>query len=427
MDVRRGIPRTLRTLRSPGRTRRSSRASRTAQRAVFATSSGGMAVSQSRTESAPCCHSSCRGRPGRRAGGSLRESPSDRARRGAWVGHRRRRGRTTGFRNVEDLADHLRDPRDRVSLAVDATFPAREPARQQAGPRRRRRGLCSRRCGSTVVAGFVDRGCADQIPLGAIARHAADAIVTNEYTEKSRSKLDSAPARRLLGDTGCQPRREQPEIPLLSKLRHRGKPGHRAGPRPVGVHGLVAEFDADGRAAASASMAAPVPSIRRRTLADVSPGTRPERLNDAANQGPERREVQDLVAGSVAGLGDSNGRTPLHMVRAPRPDVFAAAAPRVRALSKIAATRDRPGCRPSPNIQAGASPTWHHPWVLEGLHPRVPVDARDKDGATPLMAAADYGKPDAVTRLPPSARAVSVIQNVHRRGAQSRRPSKPRP
>jgi len=29
---------------------------------------------------------------------------------------------------------------------------------------------------------------------------------------------------------------------------------------------------------------------------------------------------KDRTGGSVAGLGDSNGRTPLHMVRAPRPD-----------------------------------------------------------------------------------------------------------
>ena len=49
----------------------------------------------------------------------------------------------------------------------------------------------------------------------------------------------------------------------------------------------------------------------------------------------------------------------------------------------------------------------------------VPVDAKDKDGATPLMAAADYGKPDAVKSLlglgaDPNAKSNNGTRAVHR-------------
>ena len=69
--------------------------------------------------------------------------------------------------------------------------------------------------------------------------------------------------------------------------------------------------------------------------------------------------------------------------------------------------------RPHPTLFANPSrlsppPTQHHqaaqrgdPSIIRVLvkDAYVPVDAKDKDGATPLMAAADYGKPEAVKSL----------------------------
>ena len=85
------------------------------------------------------------------------------------------------------------------------------------------------------------------------------------------------------------------------------------------------------------------------------------------------------------------------MVRAPRPDD----------------RRRRPARQSSPEKPARLtaptpSPLTEHqaaqrgdPSIIRVLvkDAGVPVDARDKDGATPLMAAADYGKPDAVKCL----------------------------
>ena len=73
-------------------------------------------------------------------------------------------------------------------------------------------------------------------------------------------------------------------------------------------------------------------------------------------------------------------------------------------------------------------PTQHHqaaqrgdPSIIRVLvkDANVPVDAKDKDGATPLMAAADYGKPDAVKSLltlgaDPNAKSNNGTRAVHR-------------
>ena len=73
-------------------------------------------------------------------------------------------------------------------------------------------------------------------------------------------------------------------------------------------------------------------------------------------------------------------------------------------------------------------PTQHHqaaqrgdPSIIRVLvkDAGVPVDAKDKDGATPLMAAADYGKPEAVKSLltlgaDPNAKSNNGTRAVHR-------------
>lgn len=87
----------------------------------------------------------------------------------------------------------------------------------------------------------------------------------------------------------------------------------------------VAEFDADQVRAAAEVRARPRPIVPdasnpRRRFPPRRRAPSRERLDSTADPAPPAQLFKERTGGSVAGLGDSNGRTPLHMVRAPRPD-----------------------------------------------------------------------------------------------------------
>ena len=110
------------------------------------------------------------------------------------------------------------------------------------------------------------------------------------------------------------------------------------------------------------------------------------------------------TGGNVSGLGDTGGRTPLHLVRA-RPRPLRPRAPRATAAaaygkpSRVAFPSSVPS-RPRP-LSLSQAAQRGDPSVIRVLVTDcgVPVDVKDKDGVTPLMSAADYAKDAAVREL----------------------------
>ena len=166
----------------------------------------------------------------------------------------------------------------------------------------------------------------------------------------------------------------------------------------------VAEFDADQVRAAAEVRARPRPHRRTQPSPtfprdDAAPSR--ARLDSTADPAPPDRPAPRSCS-KIGPAGASRASAiptaePRFTWCAPRDPTTAAAAPRV-------IPREKPtrltAPTPSPLTEHQAAQRGD-PSIIKVLvkDAGVPVDARDKDGATPLMAAADYGKPDAVKCL----------------------------
>lgn len=162
----------------------------------------------------------------------------------------------------------------------------------------------------------------------------------------------------------------------------------------------VAEFDADQVRAAAEVRARPRPIVPdATTLADVSPRVAAPRLVSASTPPltpPHPRSCSKRGPVGASPASATPTAEPRFTWCAPRDPTTAAAAPRVTPRKATSLTAPTPSPLTEQQAAQRGDPSIVRVLVKDA---GVPVDARDKDGATPLMAAADYGKPDAVKCL----------------------------